>query len=274
MAKPQILLTNDDGILSPGLWAAAAALEAIGFVHVVAPRDQSTGMGRSLPGSSDGIIEVKTVQVNGRDWTVHAVGGSPAQAVIHAVLEILPVRPALVVSGINYGENFGTGVTISGTVGAALEAAGIGIPGLAVSLETDKEHHNSYSEDVDFTVAAAFTKKFAAALLDFQFPPDVDVLKLEVPADASLDTDWEMTRLATLRYYESLPAKRESWSQPGPLDYRQAADLHAFARDSDVYVTRVLKKVAVTPLSLDLTSRVSLETLENLLRGSKSQVEG
>ena len=87
--KPQILLTNDDGILSPGLWAAAAALEEIGYVHVVAPREQSSGMGRSMPNSSDGIIEPKQVTVNQREWTVYAVGGSPAQAVQHGIFAVV-----------------------------------------------------------------------------------------------------------------------------------------------------------------------------------------
>ncbi len=266
MTKPQILLTNDDGILSPGLWAAAGALEEIGFVHVVAPRDQSTGMGRSLPSTSDGRIEEKSVEVNGRNWTVYSVGGSPAQAVIHAVLEIVAEKPALVVSGINYGENFGTGVTISGTIGAALEAAGLGIPGLAVSLETEKSKHASYSTEVDFNVAAYFTVKFAEIMLANQLPQDVDVLKVEIPEGATRETEWKMTCLSRLRYYESLPPLREHLSDPGKLDYRQAAPLEAFDHNSDVYVTKALKQIAVTPLSLDLTSRVDLEALENQLR--------
>ena len=83
MAKLQILLTNDDSILSPGLWAAAESLSALGFVTVVAPREQSSAMGRSLPPSSDGIISKETVEVGGKNWTVYAVGGTPAQAVQH-----------------------------------------------------------------------------------------------------------------------------------------------------------------------------------------------
>src|SRR5215203_2546696 len=112
--KPQILLTNDDGILSPGLWAAAAALSKLGFVTVTAPRDQSSGMGRSLPSTSDGIIQEKRVQVNGQEWSVYAVGGSPAQTILHAVYEVMKRKPDLVVSGINYGENVASGITISG----------------------------------------------------------------------------------------------------------------------------------------------------------------
>jgi 5'-nucleotidase len=83
--KPQILLTNDDGIRSPGLWAAASALSEIGFVHVTAPRDQYSGAGRSLPSTSDGIIEPRQITVNGKEWTVYSVGGTPAQSVLHAV---------------------------------------------------------------------------------------------------------------------------------------------------------------------------------------------
>ena len=110
------------------MWAAASELSKIGYVTVAAPREQSSGMGRSLPSTSDGIIRKEQVQVNGQEWDVYAVGGSPAQAVLHGVLEIIPHKPDLVVSGINYGENVGLGITISGTVGAAMEAAAMGFP--------------------------------------------------------------------------------------------------------------------------------------------------
>jgi PAS domain-containing protein len=88
MEKYQILLTNDDGIKSPGLWAAAEALSDLGYVTVAAPRDQSSGMGRSLPAGSDGVIRPEVLNVCGKDWTVYAVGGSPAQAVLHGIFEI------------------------------------------------------------------------------------------------------------------------------------------------------------------------------------------
>ncbi len=113
--------------------------------------------------------------MNGQQWTAYGIGGTPAQAVLHAVLEILPQPPDLVVSGINYGENLGSGITISGTVGAALEAAALGILAMAVSLETDPEHHLSYSTDIDFSTAAHFTAFFARLLLAKSIPEDVDV---------------------------------------------------------------------------------------------------
>ena len=186
MDKYQILLTNDDGIQSPGLWAAAEALSALGYVTVAAPREQSSGMGRSLPGTSDGIIKPETLVVHGQPWTVYAVGGSPAQAVLHGILEIMPQKPDLVVSGINYGENVGTGVTISGTVGAALEASAFGLPALAISLETDIGHHLSLSPEVDFAAAGYFTRYFGRLLLGRQLPPDVSVLKVDVPIELSV----------------------------------------------------------------------------------------
>jgi 5'-nucleotidase len=268
MGKSQILLTNDDGIRSPGLWAAAEALSALGFVTVAAPRDQSSGMGRSLPSTSNGIIRTEVMPVGGRDWTVYAVSGSPAQAVLHGILEIMPQPPDLVVSGINYGENVGTGVTISGTIGATLEAASHGIPALAMSLETGREHHQTYSTEIDFSDAAYFTAYFASQLLEKRFPPDVDLLKVDVPANATRQTPWQVTHIARQRYYLPVRPKRKSWDEPGIVDYREAADLDREQPNSDVYVLRVARQVSVTPLSLDLTSRVDPAELERLLRAN------
>jgi 5'-nucleotidase len=266
MDKRQILLTNDDGIQSPGLWAAAEALSDLGFVTVAAPRDQSSGTGRSLPLSSDGIIRPEVLTVRGKDWTVYAVGGTPAQAVLHGVLEIMPQPPDLVVSGINYGENVASGVTISGTVGAAMEGAALGIPALAMSLETDKEQFLSYSREVDFSAAAAFTAVFARQLLEKKFPPDVDLLKVDVPCDATRETPWQITRLSRQMYFVPSPPQRKSWDEPTKVDYRVAPDLEGEPEDSDAYVLRHKRMVSVTPLSLDFTARVDFGELERLLR--------
>jgi len=266
LEPPQILLTNDDGIRSPGLWAAAKALSELGFVHVVAPRDQFSGAGRSLPSTSDGKVNPQIMHVNEKDWTVYAVGGTPAQAVLHAVLEILPARPDLVVSGINYGENLGTGITVSGTVGAALEAAALGIPALAVSLETGVEFHLSYSSEIDFTAAGHFTTCFGRLLLQHRLPQDVDVLKIDIPLEASSQTPWEITRLSSRRYYVPTPSHRRSLDEAGPIGYRLSEDALEHPKDSDVYVVRIKRIVSVTPLSLDMTSRVDLTDFETQIR--------
>ncbi|GAB4487279.1 MAG: 5'/3'-nucleotidase SurE [Anaerolineales bacterium] len=261
MPKPQILLTNDDGIRSPGLWAAAAALSRLGFVTVAAPRAQSSGMGRSLPGGSDGIIQREMVNVNGQDWIVHAVGGTPAQAVQHALLEILPDKPDLVVSGINYGENLATGITISGTVGAAMEAASVGIPALAISLETDKIHHLSYSTEVNFSVAGHFAELFGRLLLERGLPLGVELLKVDVPAEARMDTPWEWTRLSKQRYYYPTAPRRASWDVPGTVGYEMGVDWEHEPQDTDIFVLLKKRRISVTPLTLDMTARVDSAAL-------------
>jgi 5'-nucleotidase len=266
MKKLQILLTNDDGINSPGLWAAAASLSDLGYVTVTAPREQSSGAGRSLPNTSDGIIQERRIQVNGREWGVYAVGGSPAQSVLQGVYEILKFKPDLVVSGINYGENVASGVTISGTVGAAMEAASLGIPAMAVSLEADSKYHLSYSEDVDFSVAADFAARIARLLLEKKFPLDVNLLKVDVPSDATRDTLWQLTRVSKQRYYEPVAPERDSWDTPGIMGYREAGMLDNEPEDTDVYVLRKKRQVSVSPLSLDLTSRVDFVELDKLMR--------
>jgi len=265
-SKPQILLTNDDGILSPGLWAAASALSKLGFVTVTAPREQASGAGRSLPSTSDGIIEEQRVEVNGQEWSVFSVGGTPAQTVLHGVYEVMKDRPDLVVSGINYGENVATGVTVSGTVGAALEGASLGIPSLAVSLEADPKYHLTYSEDVSFLVAAEFTLRMARLLLEKKLPVDVDVLKVDVPSDATVDTPWQLTRISRQRYYEPIAPVRDSWGERGMINYREAAEFDHEAEDTDVYVLRKKRMVSVSPVSLDLTSRVNFAEFDKLLR--------
>ena len=258
MSNYQILLTNDDGIKSPGLWAAAEALSSLGYVTVVAPRDQSSGMGRSLPITSDGVIQEERLQIKGQDWPVYAVGGTPAQAVLHGILEVMPQKPDLVVSGINYGSNLGLGITVSGTVGAAMEASAMGFRALASSLETSQEHHLSYSRDVDFSAAAYFTLQFARFLLASEPVPDVNLLKLEVPSDATPETNWELTRLAKQRYYHPVAPQRENWAMPGTVGYIEAPRLDDEPSDSDVFVLRKKRLVSVTPISLDMTSRIDL----------------
>ena len=265
--KRLILLTNDDGIYSPGLWAAAGALAPLGFVTVAAPREQSTAAGRSMPAHSEGRIHEETLQINGQTWKAYAIDGTPAQVVQHALLELMPRHPDLVVSGINYGENVGSGATISGTVGAALEAASFGLPSLAISLETDRQYHYTHSPEIDFSTAAFFTQKFARLLLDLRFPADVDVLKVEVPENATAETPWRLTRLSRTRYYLPIKPQRDNLKDKANIDYRRLIEPERVEPDSDV---RALldRVVSVTPLSLDMTSRVDLDTLAGLMRSN------
>ena len=263
--KPQILLTNDDGIDSPGLWAAAEVLSEIGFVWVAAPRDQASSTGRSMPLSSDGRITVKQMYVNGQDWTVHAVGGTPAQTVLHSILEIMDKKPDLVVSGINYGLNLGLSVTVSGTVGAAIEAVSFGIPALAISLETDVAHFYSNSDQVDFGAAAYFTAYFAKRLLDEDLDLGSRFFKVEVPAKATPETPWELARLSLDPFYVATSEKQRDWNQPHTLGFYTRTDIENFTPGTDTYVTLAEQKVAVTPLTLDMTAPVSFDQMQKQL---------
>ncbi len=128
--RPLILATCDDGIESPGLRAAVHAALNLGEVIVSAPCEQQSGAGRSLPTFNDGAIHVIAYTVDHRRVPAYAIHGSPAQAVLYALLELVPRRPALCISGINFGENVGSGITTSGTVSEALEAADGGVPAL------------------------------------------------------------------------------------------------------------------------------------------------
>jgi 5'-nucleotidase len=261
-----ILVTSDDGIESPGMRAAVEAVLPLGEVIVTAPCEQQSGAGRSLPNSTDGAIHEVFYQVGGQRVQAYGIYGSPAQAVLYALVELVPRKPALCVAGINFGENVGSGVTSSGTVGAALEAADQGVLSLAASLETDKQYHYSHSEDIDFAAATHFTHFFAAQMLSRQLPADVDLLKLEIPSDATPETAWRVTRLSRQRYFQTLPSGRRFLRERRRLDYEMVVDHATLEPDSDIQAVLVDRIVSITPLSLDLTSRVAFDKLEALLR--------
>jgi 5'-nucleotidase len=159
--RPLILITNDDGIESPGLRAAAQAVADLGDLIILAPSTQQSGAGRSYLTKADRTIYATKISLNGHYHIAYKANVSPAQAVALSVMELIERPIDLCISGINYGENVGSRITCSGTVGAAIEAACFGIPALAVSLETPPEYHLKHSDEIDFRVAAHFTHHFA-----------------------------------------------------------------------------------------------------------------
>ena len=130
-AAYRILVTNDDGVQSPGLAAVAQILQAIGTVVIVAPSDQQSSSGHSLV-TRDPIYRQDLTLPNG----MKAIGlsATPASVVRVAVRMILQPRPDLVVSGINRGYNLGYSGYVSGTLAAARDAAMFGVPAVAASL--------------------------------------------------------------------------------------------------------------------------------------------
>lgn len=271
MKESLILVTNDDGIDSKGLWAAVETLLPLGKVVVVAPDRQWSGGGRSMPPHVSGRVRSAAREIDGVRVMAYAVDASPALAVDHGVLELTHRRPDLVVSGINYGYNLGTEVTISGTVGAALEAGAFGIPALAVSLEMDAAYHLVGDETATYVAVQAFTRRFAQKLLSRSLPADVDALSLNVPSSATPHTPWRLTRLSRHRYYVPQPPDRPNGQgRPG---YALIDDPHQTEIDSDIRAVVVDGVVSVTPLSLDLTSRVRRDVLSSRLEVAASEVE-
>jgi 5'-nucleotidase len=141
----RILVTNDDGVRAPGIAAVAQILQAIGEVTIVAPAVNQSGAGHAIT-IADPIFREELTLPNG----LKAVGltATPASTVKVALQRILAQRPDLVVSGINRGYNLGLSAYISGTVGAAREAALAGIPAIAASTRTDVRDYGFAAEEV------------------------------------------------------------------------------------------------------------------------------
>ena len=128
----RILVANDDGVRAPGLAAVAQILQAIGDVTVIAPTDNHSGAGHSISTNNDPIFRDDLTLPNG----LKAIGltATPASSVNVAIRNIMKPQPDLVVSGINRGLNLGYSAYVSGTVGAARQAAMLGIPAIAASM--------------------------------------------------------------------------------------------------------------------------------------------
>ena len=169
----RIMLTNDDGIKAPGIVAMHKALVAAGHdVTMVAPATQQSGAGTHI---HHGMLPLE--ERGEKQW---ALTGSPADTVLAGVHHIMDPPPDLVVSGSNFGENMGRSANMSGTVGAAIVAAGQGFPAIAVSVGYDRENPRK--------TAAAFENaaEFVADLIDQLQSTGDDIL----PPDTVLNVNY------------------------------------------------------------------------------------
>lgn len=262
--RPLILVTNDDGIDSPGLRAAVRAVHPLGRLLVAAPARQWSSAGRSFASPTTTPSSL-SLPIGQHAVPAYQIDAPPALVVLYALLLLAPRQPDLAVSGINFGENLGSDVTVSGTVGAALQAASLGVPALAASLQTPKETHAQPSDEVDFSAAAHFTRLFADRLLQADLPPDADVLKLDVPDDATPHTPWRLTRVSRLPYFVTLPPGAPDSDELPILDYEPTPHPERAEPDSDLYALAVDRVVSVSPLSIDLTARTDFAHLRRLL---------
>lgn len=269
--SPLILVTNDDGIASPGLAAAVAAVQDLGEVLVVAPRDQQTGASRNFL-RRPGRRYDEVLHINGIPVPAIALEASPAQVVRAALLLLAPRPLDLMIAGINYGENVGAGITISGTIGAYIEGATFDVPALAVSLETEIQHHLTHDDDVDFTAASHVTRGVAQLMLERPLPAGVDILKVDVPRTATVETPWRITRVSRQRYFQSTVAEDPKRGIRRFTGYRREIDFNTLEPDSDVHALVVDRVVSVSPLTIDLTAHISrarmTEYLQSLISNS------
>jgi 5'/3'-nucleotidase len=252
---PLILVTNDDGLNSPGLLAAAEAIADLGDLLIAAPASQQTSMSRAfMTGPAVGAVQAQELTILGKTVTGYAVSGTPAQAVTHAMVELASQRPDLCVSGVNYGENIGADLTISGTIGAALEAHAYGIPGLAVSAQADISQWRSHGER-DWGAARYFTRRFARQILSEGLPGDVALININVPDRATPQTEVRRTVQSRRRYYVYLPPRTRALAEPVRLQIRTVVEPELLEPDSDIRAVACDGVVSVTPLTWSMTAR-------------------
>jgi 5'-nucleotidase len=166
----RILVSNDDGIDSPGIHALATALQSVGHVDVVAPATQQSAVGHALTVAMP--LRATRHERNGLPFG-WAVSGTPADCIKLGITHLLPERPDLVVSGINHGRNTAVSLIYSGTVSAATEGTVMGIPSIAISLD-------NFSEDADFSYARRVAQWIAPIVARRGLPRGV-LLNINVP---------------------------------------------------------------------------------------------
>jgi 5'-nucleotidase len=240
-----ILVTNDDGVYSPGLKVLAKALKAVGDVWVVAPDKEQSAVAHSLTLHRPLLVEEVMEQV-------FAVNGTPTDCVNLAVNRLLPGMPDLVVSGINKGGNLGDDVTYSGTVSAALEAAIMGLPAIAVSMVA--------RQDFLFQTAADYAAKLAEAVLTDGLKKDT-LLNVNVPNVApDMINGVKITRQGRRIYSGSV---LERIDPRGKKYYWIAGDIENWEDQPDADYAAVTQGfISVTPLKLDLTDYPSLDKIK------------
>jgi len=238
----RILITNDDGIQSPGLTTLAEALKTTGEVWVVAPDRERTA-------AAHAVTLHKPLRVQHMGTRIYAVNGTPVDCVNLAVLKIMPKPPALVVSGINKGVNLGDDVMYSGTVSAALEGTILGIPSIAVSQEGQERFR--------FEVGAHYAVRIARLVLERGLP-DETLVNVNVP-DRALSSvrGVRVTCLSRRRFdnpiiekvdphgrsYFWIAGTRVSWSRSKDADHEAIAE----------------GLVSLTPMHLDTTHYGALD---------------
>jgi len=249
-----ILVTNDDGIRSLGIRALAEALQELGRVVVVAPDRNRSAVGHAL--TLEHPLRAEELKPD-----VFAVDGTPTDCVNLGIHGLLRTTPDLVVSGINSGSNVGDDITYSGTVCAAMEASLMGLPAIAVSL--DSRHFSAE----DLSRAAKFSRRLAERVLRFGLPTDT-FLNVNIPSGGCSGV--VVTRQGKRKYGEAVICNQDPrgrnyyWIGGGDVDFEDIPGSDCNALQNGM--------ISVTPLHTNLTNERSLAglkdwTLPDLVKG-------
>lgn len=244
-----ILVSNDDGIDAPGIYALVQQLKKIGRVTVVAPDKQQSAVGHAI--TMNYPLRVKEFSKNG-SFFGYAVEGTPADAVKLAVRALLKTKPDILVSGINHGSNTAISIIYSGTVSAATEGTILGIPSIAFSLTT-------YGP-ADFSVAAVFARKLTKLVAERGLPPGT-LLNVNIPPlKAKEIRGVVVTRQGKAIWDDRFEVRRD----PGNKEYYWlTGSLEEVDKELDVDQWAVKNKyISVTPIQYDLTDYVMLDTMK------------
>jgi len=245
----KILLTNDDGIHAPGLFALYDALKSDHEIHIVAPETEMSAVGHAITLTSP--IRVQAVRKNGLFFG-HAVKGTPADCVKIAVQELLDTPPDVVLSGINVGANVGVNILYSGTVSAATEGAFLGIRSAAISIAALK--------DPDFRFAARFSREIIRFMMESALS-DGAALNVNIPAVPPEEIKGVvLARQGTSRFQERFEQRNDP---RGNIYYWLTGE--KFIENGNPHNDSVALKqnhITITPIHYDLTCERELERLE------------
>lgn len=248
----RILVSNDDGIVAPGIQALALALATEHEVTVVAPDRERSATGHAL--TLHKPLRVDKVALGGNIKVSYAVNGTPSDCVKLAQGTLMPEGIDAVFSGINRGPNLGTDVIYSGTVSAALEGTILGIPSVAISLA-------SFS-DLGYDKAAEFALELARQLSkpDHRLPHKC-LLNVNYPAiEADEVAGVRITRLGERRYNDLFEVRTDP---RGKTYYWLAGEVIEAEEAADTDVTAIRDNcISVTPIHYDMTFHPMRQDLE------------
>ena len=240
-----ILVTNDDGVLAPGLLALAQEIRKLGRVSILAPDRNWSGGGHVK--TLDRALRVREARL--ADGTLAlASDGAPSDCVALATLGYFKEPIDLVVSGINAGANLGHDVTYSGTVTAAMEALIAGVPGIAVSLETMEGHIG----DIDFGPAARMASRVVRQVIENGLSHEI-LLNVNVPLlPEEKIRGVKITRQGLRVYHSRLDERTDPRGRPY---YWIGGDAPTGVPERGTDVGALAEGlVSITPLQLDLTA--------------------